>query len=144
MKKNILIIVSAVNFVSLLVVCVLHANLQKRFNNLYTELEEPVLSQIRAQEEANKPRNIGEKIQNVVNDTDVALGGKDAKVTIVKYNSFSCGYCKLAAGVINQIHKAYPKRVKIVYKHFNRGGIDELTSQAIECAGEQNKFWEVL
>ena len=42
-----------------------------------------------------------------------------------------------------QLAKKYPDKLKIVYKHFNRGNIDSGTSQAAECAGEQGKFWEM-
>jgi protein-disulfide isomerase len=70
-------------------------------------------------------------------------GNKNAKVTIVEYSSFSCGYCNKVRSTLDQILKTYPNDVKIVYKHFNRGGTDINTAQATECAGEQNKFWEM-
>ena len=70
-------------------------------------------------------------------------GNKNAKVTIVEYSSFSCGYCNRVRSTLDQILKTYSNDVKIVYKHFDRGGTDSKTSQATECAGEQNKFWEM-
>ena len=70
-------------------------------------------------------------------------GNKNAKVTIVEYSSFSCGYCNKVRGTLDQILKTYSNDVKIVYKHFDRGGSDSKTSQATECAGEQGKFWEM-
>ncbi|MCP4129921.1 MAG: thioredoxin domain-containing protein [bacterium] len=71
------------------------------------------------------------------------LGNEDAPLTLIKYNSFSCGYCKKARDVVMKLKKKYPNDIKIVYKHFNRGNIDDQASQAVECAGEQEKFWEM-
>ena len=69
-------------------------------------------------------------------------GDENAKVTIIKYNSFSCGYCKKAKTTLDQVFKKYQKGVKLVYKHFVRNKEDLLTAQIVECAGEQGKFWE--
>jgi protein-disulfide isomerase len=45
--------------------------------------------------------------------------------------------------VFDQALKEYPDKIKFVYKNFNRGGLDPLVENAAECAGEQNKFWEM-
>jgi len=73
----------------------------------------------------------------------VFKGVEDAKVTIIEYSSFSCGYCNRARGTIDQIIETYPEDIKLIYKHFNRGGTDSQTGQATECAGDQGKFWEM-
>ena len=70
-------------------------------------------------------------------------GVEDAKVTIVEYSSFSCGYCNKVKSTINQIIETYPNDVKIVFKHSNGGGNNATTAQATECAGDQGKFWEM-
>ncbi|MDH5720063.1 MAG: DsbA family protein [Spirochaetia bacterium] len=75
---------------------------------------------------------------------DAAIrGNKNAKVTIVKYNSFTCGYCNRAREPLMQLLKKYPNDVKIAYKHYNRNQVDMKGAEAVECAGEQNKFWEM-
>jgi protein-disulfide isomerase len=80
-------------------------------------------------------------------DIDIAnsasKGADDAKVVMVEYSSFSCGYCKKVRTTIDQILTNYPNDVKMVYKHFNRGGTDSKTAQAAECSGDQDKFWEM-
>jgi len=76
-------------------------------------------------------------------DGFAAKGAEDAKVTIVEYSSFSCGYCNRVRGTLDKILETYPDDVKIVYKHFNRGGTDIKTAQATECANDQGKFWEM-
>ena len=80
---------------------------------------------------------------NALTKSSHYMGNKNAKVTLVKFNSFSCGYCRRAKDTILKLSKMYPNQLKIVYKHFNRGRSDQRSSQAIECAGEQNKFWKM-
>jgi protein-disulfide isomerase len=70
-------------------------------------------------------------------------GAEDASVTIVEYSSFSCGFCNRVRPTLDQILETYPGEIKIVYKHFDRGGTDSSTAQATECAGDQGKFWEM-
>lgn len=76
-------------------------------------------------------------------DTGHKRGAENPKVTIVEYSSLSCGYCGKMKPVLMQILEAYPNDVQLVYKHFNRGGIDMLLENATECAAEQGKFWEM-
>jgi len=44
-------------------------------------------------------------------------GPKDAPITIVEYSSFECPYCAKANETINEVLKAYPTQVRLVYKH---------------------------
>jgi protein-disulfide isomerase len=69
-------------------------------------------------------------------------GAENPKVTIVEFSSLSCGYCGKMKPILAQILEEYPNDVQLVYKQFNRGGIDMLLENASECAGEQGKFWE--
>jgi protein-disulfide isomerase len=65
-----------------------------------------------------------------------------AKITIIEYSSFTCPYCEVMSPVFEQALKEYPDKIRFVYKHFNRGGLDPMLENASECAGEQEKFWE--
>ncbi len=76
-------------------------------------------------------------------DDSASKGPKDAKVTIIEYSSFSCGWCNRVRPTLDKILETYPDDVQIVYKHFNRGGTDSRTGQAAECASDQGKFWEM-
>lgn len=69
-------------------------------------------------------------------------GSANPKVTIIEYSSFSCGYCAKMKPILAQLIEEYPSDVQLVYKHFNRGGIDPILENASECAAEQDKFWE--
>ncbi|MFC1647767.1 DsbA family protein [Patescibacteria group bacterium] len=69
-------------------------------------------------------------------------GATNPKVTIIEYSSFSCGYCGKMKPILAQLIEEYPNDVQLVYKQFNRGGVDPILENASECAGEQDKFWE--
>jgi len=84
----------------------------------------------------------GQKVDVSIDDRSIK-GPKDAKVTMVEFGSFSCGWCNRVRATLDQILETYPDDVNIVYKHFNRGGTDSQTAQAAECAAEQGKFWEM-
>lgn len=66
-----------------------------------------------------------------------------AKVVIIEYASFSCGYCKAMHQILNNVLEKYPTNVSHVIKHFDRGGIDSILGQAAECAGDQGRFAEM-
>ncbi len=84
------------------------------------------------------------------------LGPKDAKVTVVKYADFQCGYCRYLALTMDPVHKKYKdKPVRFVMKNFpmnvkcnpRMAGYDKHpfaceASFAGRCAGLQGKFWE--
>lgn len=66
-----------------------------------------------------------------------------AKVVIIEYASFSCGYCKAMHQILNNVLEKYSADVSLVIKHFDRGGTDSILAQAAECAVEQNRFAEM-
>ncbi len=67
----------------------------------------------------------------------------DAAVTIIEYSSFSCPYCAKMKDVFAQALEDYPDQIRFVYKHFERGGVDQFLAHMSECADEQGKFWEM-
>lgn len=66
-------------------------------------------------------------------------------LTIVEYSDTECPFCKRFHSTMLQVIKEYDGKVRWVYKH---SPIESLhakaprEAQAIECAGEQKKFWE--
>lgn len=44
-------------------------------------------------------------------------GPEDAKVTIVAFSDFECGYCSREFPKLNELMKTYSKEVRLVYKH---------------------------
>ena len=94
-------------------------------------------------QQTQQPPVVSVEDANINYENSNSKGAENAKVVILEYSSFSCGYCNRVRPTINQILQTYPNDVKIIYKHFNRGGSDLLTAQAAECAGDQDKFWEM-
>jgi protein-disulfide isomerase len=70
------------------------------------------------------------------------LGAKPdkAKVVVMEYASFSCGYCKAMYPILQKMIKQYGDKVSLVIKHYNRGGIDVILAQSVECAADQGKL----
>lgn len=73
-------------------------------------------------------------------------GAKDAKVTIIEYSDFECPFCQRAFTTVEEVLKAYPNDVKLVYKHLPLTSIHPNAQPAAEaslCALDQGKFWEM-
>lgn len=72
-------------------------------------------------------------------------GAANAPYTIVEYADFECPHCKLASGVVDQLVKANPGKVRIVYKHFPLSfhPMAKRAAAAAEAAGKQGRFWEM-
>ena len=71
------------------------------------------------------------------------VGPKDAKVVLVEFFDFSCGYCKRLAPTIEQIVKANPD-IKVVFKPLTfMAPVSKYAAQAVIAAQEQGKFMEM-
>jgi protein-disulfide isomerase/uncharacterized membrane protein len=85
--------------------------------------------------------------------SDPWKGNPEAKVVIVEFADFECGYCKRVSGQLNQVVQAYGDDVLMVFKHFpmdprcnpgvNNKKHREACNAAVAaaCAQEQGKFW---
>jgi len=70
-------------------------------------------------------------------------GPKDAPVTIVEFSDFQCPYCAGLQATLDQILKAFPKEVRIVFKQYPLN-IHQYARQAAAAAlvaHSQGKFW---
>lgn len=71
-------------------------------------------------------------------------GPKRAPITIVEFSDFQCPFCRSVQADLQRVLDAYPKNVKLAYRHFpleNNNPLSRLAAEASECAGEQGKFW---
>ena len=69
----------------------------------------------------------------------------DPAVTIIEYADFQCPGCAGFAPLLEQLVTAHPDDVQIVYRHFPLTSIHanaQLSAEAAEAAGAQDKFWE--
>lgn len=73
------------------------------------------------------------------------VGKKDAKITIVEFSDFECPYCKRGAATMEQVLKAYPNDVRVVFKHRPLGFHQNAraASKAAWAAQQQGKFAEM-
>jgi len=80
-----------------------------------------------------------------VSADDHIRGAKNPKVLLVEYSDFQCPYCQRFHPTMVQILANYPNDVATVYRHFPLSFHQnaQISAEASECAGEQNKFWEL-
>jgi protein-disulfide isomerase len=72
-------------------------------------------------------------------------GAPDAPVTIVAFSDFQCPFCARSLQTIEAIGKAYPGRVRLIFKHFPLVMHTQapLAHKAALAAHAQGKFWEM-
>lgn len=82
-----------------------------------------------------------------VTTTDHIRGAANAKVTVIEYSDLECPFCKRFHPTLLQLLREYPNDVRLVYRH---APLEQLhakapkEAEAVECAGEQGKFWELV
>jgi protein-disulfide isomerase len=73
------------------------------------------------------------------------FGDRQAKVKIVEFSDFQCPFCARGADVVNQIKKAYGKKVAIAFRHYPLPMHPQAkpASEASLCVNEikPDKFW---
>lgn len=72
-------------------------------------------------------------------------GPSDAWVTIVEFADFQCVFCRDVEATIARVDRERPG-LRWVFKHFPLTSIHPRAldaALAAECAGEQNRFWEM-
>lgn len=72
-------------------------------------------------------------------------GPKDAPVSIVEFSDFQCPYCQKLQTTLDQVLKAFPKEVNLVYKQFplNIHQYARQAAVASMAAHQQGKFWQL-
>lgn len=80
-------------------------------------------------------------------DDDPSIGPADAPITIVQFAEFQCPYCGKARESLDQVMKAYPGKVRMVYRDFPLGFHDRAIPAAVaaNCALKQSpeKYWKM-
>ena len=84
------------------------------------------------------------RVEVALRDGDPSRGPMDAPVTIVEFSDFQCPFCKRAHGMVEEVLKAYPDKIRLVYKdyplQFHAQALP--AAEAAHCAGDQGKYWE--
>jgi protein-disulfide isomerase len=70
-------------------------------------------------------------------------GPASAALTLVEFSDFQCPYCYLAAGKLDEVLKAYPGQIKLIFKQFPLDTHSQaaLAAAAAIAAQRQGKFW---
>ncbi len=72
------------------------------------------------------------------------IGPADAKVTVVEFFDYRCGYCKRSVNWVTALPAAYDGKVRVVFKELPIfGGISETAALAALAAGRQGKYLEM-
>ena len=116
----------------------------------------PALELAASGEAGQKARKIDDRNYFVpVSDSDASKGPVDAKVTVVEFADFQCGYCKKLFYSLTPLKEKYKDEVRFVFKHFpmdtscndaiknNRHRYACAASFAGECGRKQGRFWEM-
>lgn len=77
---------------------------------------------------------------------DHIRGDEDADITIVEYSDLECPFCNRFHETMKQVVDEFDGKVNWVYRHFPLTSIHPRATKlavATECAGEQDKFWEM-
>jgi len=75
---------------------------------------------------------------------DYSIGPADAKVTVVEFFDYRCGYCKRSVDWVRALPKEYDGEVRVVFKELPIfGGISETAALAALAAGRQGKYFEL-
>ncbi len=83
---------------------------------------------------------------SAVTEADHIRGAEDAPVTLIEFSDFQCPFCARHQATLEQILTDYQGKVRLVYRHFPLTSIHAMAqkaAEAAECAGEQEKFWEM-
>lgn len=76
--------------------------------------------------------------------TSFTKGPENAVLTIVEFSDFQCPYCAGVTPILDSVVRAYPKDVRLVFKHFPlsfHAKAREAAAAGI-AAGKQGKFFE--
>jgi protein-disulfide isomerase len=94
--------------------------------------------------EARLPDDTGQVFQIDVSNSPMR-GPKTAPIRVVEFSDFQCPYCAELEKTLDQVLKAFPKDVQLVYKQFPLN-IHQYARQAAAAsliAQAQGKFWEL-
>lgn len=85
----------------------------------------------------------GERVRVTYGPDDAIMGAEKPTVTIVEFSDFQCPFCGKFAQTLEELAKAYPQDVRVVFKQFPlpMHPDAELGAKAAIAAGEQGYFW---
>jgi protein-disulfide isomerase len=72
-------------------------------------------------------------------------GPADAPITVIEFSDFQCPFCSRGRSTIDEVMKAYPGKIRLVFKNFPLPMHPEAlpAAKAAMAANKQGKFWEM-
>jgi len=123
MKKNIIVVATAILFVVLFVAAATLYNNKKNSDLSSASLE---------------------KIDSMQRDYSPKMGPLDAKVTIVEFFDPACGTCSVFYPFVKKLMNENPGRVNLVLRYLPLHQNSDVIVSIFEAARLQNRFWETL
>jgi len=119
-------------------------NIQQAMLAKLSEIEKKAAAPVQAAPQG-RPAVDYNKVYKLPVAHSVPRGNKNAPATIVEFSDFQCPYCAQVGPTLAEVLKAYPKDVKLVFKHYPLPfhNYAMLAAKASEAAKEQGKFWEM-
>ncbi len=74
-----------------------------------------------------------------------AKGPEKAPIVIVEFSDFECPYCGRAESTVAEVIRAYPDKIRLVYRDFPlpMHANAPKAAEAAKCAGDQGKYWDM-
>ncbi len=118
-------------------------NAQRAILAKLSELEKKSAAPVAAQQ--GRPAIDFNKIYKLPVANSPIKGSEKAPVTIVEFSDFQCPYCANLQPTLRDVLNAYPKEVRLVFKHYPLPFHPQAMNavKAAEAAREQGKFWEM-
>lgn len=84
-----------------------------------------------------------QRVISLVEDTNSPMSGNsEAKLTVVEFADYQCGYCRQLHPIIRRLSAEYQDRVRFIYRDYPVLGDDSYVfALAARCAHDQNKFF---
>jgi protein-disulfide isomerase len=82
----------------------------------------------------------------VNSDRDHIQGPQKAPVTLLEYGDYECPYCGQANLIVDKVVQQLRNKMCFAFRNFPLTQIHphaQHAAEAAECAGAQNKFWEM-
>lgn len=87
-----------------------------------------------------------QRVYDIPVGTSPIRGNPDAPITLIVFGDYQSDYCARAQYALNRLLEAYPRELRIVYKHFPlRTEHPQAHDAALAAvaAGRQGRFWEM-
>lgn len=123
MKKNTIVVATAILFLALFIAAAYFYNSQK-----------------------NKELSIASmaNIEYVQRDYSPKIGPLDAKVTIVEFFDPACGTCSAFYPLVKKLMKAHPNKVNLVLRYLPLHPGSDVIVSIFEATRLQGQFWQTL